>query len=138
MSGRSYKKRLDDLLTPLGFVRDGQDWIRVRDGMKERVNLQVSNIAGSTINLNVVDVESARLASEILSGSGEFYMGISQRIGHLIDNYDHWWRREPNGPAELTDAVRTYGLPFFDRVRSLDDQAANWFGRTRPIPLACA
>lgn len=129
MSGRSYKARLDDLLTPLSFVRDGQDWTRVRDGMKETVNLQVSNIAGSTINLLLVDLESARLAHEITSASGEFYMERNERIGHLIDGYDHWWRRDPNGPAELTEAVRVYGLPFFDQARSLEDQAERWFGR---------
>lgn len=129
MSRRSYKARLDALLTPLGFTRNGQNWSRVREGMKETVNLQVSNIAGSTINLQVVDVESARLADEISAGSGEFHMGITQRIGHLIDNYDHWWNSHSNGPAELTEAVRVYGLPYFDRVRSLEDQAAKWFGR---------
>lgn len=129
MSGKSYKACLDDLLIPLGFTREGRDWSRVRDGLEETVNLQISNIAGSTINLMVVDLESARLWREALGELASPFPSRIQRIGHLIDGYDHWWRRDPDGPAQLTEAVRVYGLPFFDQVRTLEDQAGRWFGR---------
>jgi len=29
----------------------------------------------------------------------------------------------------MSEAVRVYGLPWFDRVRSVEDQAAKWYGR---------
>jgi hypothetical protein len=50
-------------------------------------------------------------------------------VGTLIDGYDRWWTDEPDGPAEMAEAVRVYGLPWFDRVRSVEDQAAKWYGR---------
>lgn len=51
------------------------------------------------------------------------------RIGQLIDRHDRWWKNDPNGPEELTEAVSTYGLPWFDTVRTVEDQAARWYGR---------
>jgi hypothetical protein len=54
---------------------------------------------------------------------------IRSRVGTLIDGYDRWWTDEPDGPAEMAEAVRVYGLPWFDRVRSVEDQAAKWYGR---------
>jgi len=29
----------------------------------------------------------------------------------------------------MAEAVRVYGVPWFDRVRSVKDQAAKWYGR---------
>jgi hypothetical protein len=54
---------------------------------------------------------------------------FTSRVGTLIDGRDRWWKDEPDGPAEMAEAVRIYGLPWFDRVRSVEDQAAKWYGR---------
>ncbi len=55
---------------------------------------------------------------------------VDERIGTLIDGYDRWWKSdEPNGPSEMADTVIRYGLPWFDRVRTLEEQAENWCAR---------
>jgi hypothetical protein len=59
-------------------------------------------------------------------------LGIRQsgpRIGELIDGRDRWWKNDPNGPAEVAEAVLAYGIPWFERVRSLEDEASKWYGR---------
>ncbi len=54
---------------------------------------------------------------------------VTVRIGTLMSGTDRWWRRDPNGPAELSEPIKVHALPYFDRVRTLEDQAAKWFGR---------
>jgi hypothetical protein len=130
VSGRSYGKALDAVLAPHGFTRDGNEWARTRGDMLEVVDLQVSNIAGVTANLFQHDIETARIISEIPSKEPLFLVVGSMRIGQLMDGYDRWWKRDPNGPAELAEAVRVYGLPYFDRgVQTLEQQAALRYGR---------
>ena len=129
MSNLSYGKALDDLLKPLGFTRDRNNWARTRGDMLEVVNLQVSAIAGVTANLQMHDRETARIVSEIPSKEPLFLIIPSMRIGELIDGYDRWWKKDPKGPTELSEAVRRHGLPYFDRVRTLEEQAAHWYGR---------
>jgi len=129
MSGPSYGKALDAILKPYGFARDGNDWIRIRDGMREAVNLQVSGVAGVTANISAYDLETARIVSEIPSKEPLFLVIPSMRIGQLIDGYDRWWKKDSKGPAELSEAVRRHGLPYFDRVRTLEEQARHWYGR---------
>jgi hypothetical protein len=77
------------------------------------------------------DLETEKLFLEVFGSEGAIQMPPTQtRIGTLIDGYDRWWKKdEPNGPANMAEAVVKYGLPWFDRVRSLDEQAANWYAR---------
>lgn len=128
MSRRSYKQAFDEILTPHGFTGDGRQWVRVRGDMWECVELQVSQFAGTTCNLLMKDLETERILHQIPSKEILFLGPIPVRIGDLIDGYDHWWRRDPSGPTELSDTVRTLGLPWFDRVRTLEEQVTNWFG----------
>jgi hypothetical protein len=51
------------------------------------------------------------------------------RIGTLMDGYDRWWKNDPNGPAELAEALRLHAPPFFEGRRSLESQAMQ-FGTT--------
>ncbi|HEX2802306.1 MAG TPA: DUF4304 domain-containing protein [Phenylobacterium sp.] len=134
MSRPSYAKALDKLLQPLGFRREGNDWIRVREGMWERVNLQISWVAGVTANVAMKDLETEKILNSITCEKPILMSPVVIRIGQLIDRHDRWWRNAPNGPAELTEAVEIYGLPWFDEVRTLEDQVARWYGggRTRP------
>lgn len=129
MSRPSYAKAFDKLLEPLGFQRAAYDWIRVRGDMWERVNLQVSWNAGVTANMDMKDLETEKILQSIPCDPPIFLSPISTRIGHLIDRRDRWWKNDPNGPAELTEAVSTYGLPWFDTVRTVGDQAARWYDR---------
>ena len=134
MSRPSYPKALDKLLQPRGFQRDGYDWVRVRGDMWECVNLQISWVAGVTANIQMKDLETEKIIQAIPCEPPNFMDLVSVRIGHLIDNHDRWWKNAPNGPAELAEAVKIYGLPWFDKVRTLEEQAARWYGRksTRP------
>ncbi len=131
MKPKSYAAALGQVLEPMGFTREGKLWTRVRGDLWERVGLQVSQIAGVTANLSIKDLETERLLQEAIPSKGEpvVMIPITVRIGTLMDGYDHWWLRDPNGPSELAEAVRIHAAPFFDRVRTLEDQAAKWFGR---------
>ncbi len=139
MKPRSYTKALDQLLLPMGFKRQKREWVRVRDDMQERLDLQKSSIDGSvTVNLWAKDLRTEEMLKAIPCEPMLGIVQIGQRIGALIDGRDRWWNKDSSGSSELADAVRTYGVPWFDRVRSLDDQAAKWYGRgtDRPWRLA--
>ena len=131
MTRRSYAKTLDEALRPFGFKKNGDDWIRVRGDMWECVNRQSSWLGGVTVNLAIKDLETEKLFLEALRPLGMTQMRpITTRIGTLIDGYGRWWTKdEPDGPTHMADAVVKYGLPWFDRVRTLQEQAENWFGR---------
>lgn len=134
MSRSSYSKALDRLLRPLGFQREGSDWIRVRGELWECVNLQISWVAGVTANIEMKDLETEKILRSIPCEKPIFMAPISMRIGHLIDGYDRWWKNAPHGPAELVAAVETYGLPWLDKVRTPEDQATRWYGRETKRP----
>lgn len=131
MTRVSYAKTLDGLLRPLGFKRAGDDWVRVRGDMWECVNRQSSWLGGVTVNLYMKDLETEKLFLEIFGPTGAVQMpAIDTRIGALMDGFDHWWKSDdPDGPSTLAMAVVEKGLPWFDRVRTLEEQADNWFNR---------
>ena len=91
------------------------------------MNLQTSMIAGTTANVRISDPETERLYLEAV---GDTFPTSYVRIGRLIDGCDRWWLRDPNGPAELSEAVRTYALPYFERPWPLEVQAQE-YGRAR-------
>jgi hypothetical protein len=124
-----YAKTLHALLKPLGFARKGNDWTRTRDDIWECVDIQGSWLGGVTVNVSAKDVKTAEILAKIPCEQQLWLPLVSMRVGHLIDGYDRWWKDEPDGPAEMAEAVRVYGLPWFDRVRSVEDQAAKWYGR---------
>jgi hypothetical protein len=135
MTRLSYTKALDQALQPLGFAREEKDWIRVRGDIWDCVGLQKSWIDGSvTVNLYAKDLETDRILKSIAC---DVQLGVRpeyERIGILIDNYDRWWKNNPNGPSEVADAVRTYGIPWFERIQSLEDQASKWYYRQNTGP----
>jgi hypothetical protein len=132
MTRLSYTKALDHALEPLGFSREGKkkDWVRLRGEVEDWVNLQKSWIDGSvTVNLFAKNVETERMLKSVDCAET---LGITQsgeRIGDLIDGHDRWWKNNPEGPKEVADAVLTYGIPWFERVQSLEDQASIWYWR---------
>ena len=129
MTRMSYNTALNKTLKPLGFKREGKNWVRVRGDMRECVNLQTSTYLGTTANLYAKDLKTEKLLGEALSTDKPHLLPETQRIGGLIDGHDRWWRRDPNGPASLAQAVGTFGVPWFDKVRTLEDQAELWYGR---------
>lgn len=136
MTRLSYTKALDNLLLPLGFERQNKrEWVRVRGSMKEDLDLQKSWIDGSvTVNVWAKDLETERILKSIECEAVLWIRQSCVRIGTLIDGRDRWWKNNPNGPSELAEAVRTYGVPWFDRVQSLEDQAAKWYSRGKGSP----
>lgn len=131
MTRLSYTKAIDRALEPLGFERSRKDWIRTRGDIWDCVNLQKSWVDGSvTVNLYAKDLETERILKSIACDRVLGIRLFGERIGMLIDGYDRWWKNDPNGPAELAEAVRAHGIPWFDRVQSLEDQATHWYFRT--------
>jgi hypothetical protein len=124
-----YAKALHALLKPLGFARKGNDWTRVRGDIWECVDIQGSWLGGVTVNVSAKDIKTAELLAGIPCEKELWLRSITTRVGTLIDGYDRWWKDDPNGPEEMAEAVKVYGLPWFDRVRSVEDQAARWYGR---------
>jgi hypothetical protein len=124
-----YAKALHALLKPLGFARTGNNWTRIRGDIWECVNIQGSWLGGVTVNVSAKDLKTAEILEAIPCEEELWLSAVTTRVGHLIDGYDRWWKDQPNGPAEMAEAVRVYGLPWFDRVRSVEDQAEKWYGR---------
>lgn len=133
MSRPSYRKALDQVLRAAGFAREGTDWTRTRGDIWNGVNLQKSWIDGSvTVNLYAKDLETERILRSIAC---ETVLGVHpayERIGKLIDGRDRWWKNDPDGPTEIAEAMRTHGLPWFDQVQSLEEQAEHWYFRHAP------
>ncbi|WP_068878231.1 MULTISPECIES: DUF4304 domain-containing protein [unclassified Phenylobacterium] len=130
MSGASYIKALDRALTPLGFVRESGDWVRRRGEIQDQVDLQKSSIDGGvTVNLFAKNLETERILKSIPCEKQLGTRQFGQRIGELIDGRDRWWKNDPEGPAEVTEAVLLHGIPWFECVRSLEDEASVWYGR---------
>ncbi|WP_371132735.1 DUF4304 domain-containing protein [Phenylobacterium sp.] len=130
MTRLSYTKALDRILRPLGFLREGKDWVRTRGDIWHCVNLQKSRIdGGMTANLYCKDLETHRILKSIECDVTLGVIPQYERIGKLIDGVDRWWKNDPNGPVELADAVRVHGLRWFDRVQTLEDQASLWYTR---------
>ena len=131
MSRLSYTKALDRALQPLGFVRDGKrDWKRVRGEIEDWVNLQKSWIDGGvTVNLFAKNLETEGILRSIPCDETLGIRSSGQRIGYLIDGRDRWWKNDPKGPSEVAEAVQVYGIPWFERVQSLKDEASLWYWR---------
>ena len=130
MSWSPYEKAVHALLKPLGFGRRGNDWTRVRDDIWECVDLQVIRYGGVTVNFWAKDVRTAEILESIPCEEELWLRPVTSRIGEMIDRrHREWKKEESNGPAEMAEAVRVYGLPWFDRVRSVEDQAVKWYGR---------
>ena len=129
MKARSYAAALDQTLTPMGFERRGSFWSRICGDLLEEVDLQFSQIAGTTSNLWTKDLATEKLLGEAIPWEPPFMVLGGMRIGHLMNGNDRWWRKDPNGPAELAEALRIHAPPYFESWRSLESQARR-FGRS--------
>jgi hypothetical protein len=130
MSRKSYVAALDKVLKPMGFTRKGKVWSRQVGTIVEKVDLQWSQFAGTTVNLWSGDTATDELLREAVPGT-EPIVFFSTRLGHLIDGNDRWWKNDPNGPAEVAELIALHAPAFFEGRRSLEDQA-RWFGRANP------
>lgn len=132
MSRKTYPAALNEVLAPMGFKREGMMFSRPHGDLIEQVDLQVSQIAGVTANLWTLNPATEALHRQAVPGRPPLYWRMFMvRIGELIDGHDRWWRRDPNGPAELAQAVQIHAPAFFDARRSLEAQAFE-YGRSAP------
>ena len=120
MTRRTYAAELGRVLEPLGFqpipterARE-REWTRVHGDWRETVHLQVSANLGTTANLYVRDLALDRLFREATGHVQLPENGVG--IGHLIDGYDRWWSRDPNGPRELAEAIARHAPAHFAKV----------------------
>ena len=129
MSRKSYAGTLNEVLAPMGFKREGMIWSRTVGTVLEEIDLQTSQIGGVTANLAAKDLATEALLLEAIPWKRpNAILPPYQRIGHLMGNYDRWWKNDPNGPTELTEAIRIHAPQYFEPRRSLEAQAYN-FGR---------
>lgn len=131
MSSRSFVSALQSALEPHQFDRRGDDWIRVRGDIWECVNRQAGR-GGVTVNLYMRDLQTEKLYRKVFADDPAAETpAIYQRLGILIDGYDHWWKAgERDSARNMAAALVEHGLPWFDRVRTLEDQAEIWFRRS--------
>ena len=123
---------MDSVLKPMGFVREGREWSRQVGSIEEMVDLQTSQFAGTTANLWSKDLATEELLREAVPWLKPAVMVIfPSRIGQLMEGRDRWWKNDPNGPVELSQAVGAHAQAFFENHRSLEDQALK-FGRLSP------
>jgi hypothetical protein len=124
VSRTSYISAIDKVPLPMGFVRAGREWIRQIGAVEEGVDLQTSQIAGTTANLWSKDLATEELLREAVPWLKPAVMLVfPRRIGQLMSGRDIWWKNDPNGPAELSEALQNHVAPFFEARRSLEDQA---------------
>ena len=132
MKKKSYVAALNEVLLPMGFAQDRMEWSRTAKGILEKIDLQVSQNLGVTSNLWSTDLATEELLRQAIPRKRP--MGIVQagfRIGCLMGCGDRWWKKDPNGPAELAEAIRLHAPAFFESRRSLEAQAL-LFGRLEP------
>jgi hypothetical protein len=126
---RSYTQAIAQILQPLGYMRQDNDWILQVGDIEECVNLQRSALGrGVTVNLYSVDLRSQAMLNEALAPAQEWRRWwIDERISSLFSEFDTWWKNDPDGPADVAEKIRQYGLPFLIRMRDPLEQA-NRFG----------
>lgn len=129
MARLTYVKAISEALGPMGFAlsvcrsRD-KEWIRIRDGFEDRIDLQVSSIGGTTCNVFTRDLTTLDILRRAAPPKypGWHYAEYT-RLGELVDGNDLWWRDDPAGPIKVVDLIKSHGLPYFESLRTLEDQA---------------
>ena len=133
MTRLSYTRALDNLLIPLGFERQKNMWSRVSGDILEQLNLQKSWVDGSvTVNLFAKDLETERIVHTIpckhVLGRPQYGVRFSELI-EGSDRRDRWWKNNPEGATEVAGLAKRYGLPWFAKVTTVEEQARYWHWR---------
>lgn len=118
------RRRLDEVLQPLGVRRRKDTWNREWDPFVDVIDVQLSKARHAvTMNVGVLDREIyARCWN---STPGEFIEEPSctarSRIGQLlkVEPHDLWWRVDDPALVEnVNDAARNLAIPFLERMHS--------------------
>ena len=124
MKKLNYNTAVDYVLRLAGFVRDKQFWRRFTDDFVDMADVKISsNFEKVTINLQIVE----RRTFEIYSGQPAdaetryYHCPVDRRLNMIITEYDRWWPRgDPETPSLMLEAIRDHGLPYFDKMHSLE------------------
>lgn len=135
MTSINYARAIDKALKPLGFVRVGDDWVRIRGDRWECVNRHSSQRGGVHLTLSMKDLETERIYREIFCRPDDAAWGgyVSQDLGKLVNGYQGFWKQEtPNGAQDLVDKLLGLGLPWFETFQPPERVIAAWRARTDP------
>jgi hypothetical protein len=121
MSRKSYTQAVDDLLTPLGFVKSARmEWTRVEGGYEDVIGLQVIQGTGTVVNVYSLDLVTDAIFDSLGPGvSVGVKYPVYKRLGRLMGPRDRAWRRDRDKPEDLVAAIETYALPFLSRMHDL-------------------
>jgi hypothetical protein len=135
MTRANYADALDTALVPLGFVRDRNDWTRVRNDVAQVVVRNVGSSRATSVQLFSRDIETEKLYLEIYRSIGAKGLPwVADQSLLWPDGRSRWWTSDdPEGPATMTEAVLGQGLAWFERIQTLEDQAEIWFGRSTAL-----
>lgn len=122
---------LDAALSPLGFKRNKDDWVRIRGDFEATVNRQSSWLGGVAVNFALKDLETEKLYLEIFPEAVVFPAPYHS-MAYFIKGHSGWWATEdPDAPADMAASVLTYVVPWFERTWPLEVQAREWYFRDR-------
>lgn len=127
MSAAPLVRRIEALLTPLGFKRRGRTWNRSAGRLVQVIDLQVSKAGDAvTVNAGVMDpdVYARCWGSSASIPVQEPDCTVRVRIGELIDTTDVWWPVGDSRTQEATaNAVTEFVLPFLSGMQSKEAMA---------------
>lgn len=135
MTRVNYARVIDKALKPFGFVRDGDDWIRIREDRWECVNRPSSSYGGVHVTLSMKDLETQRIYQMIFDRPGDSaWRGyLDEDLGILANGYQGFWRQDtPNGAQDLVDKLLGFGLPWFETFQTPEEVVGPWRSRTDP------
>jgi hypothetical protein len=128
MKPRGYSQAIDSVLTPLGFAREGSDWIRRIGDVEDCVSLYKGGDGSMHVDLLNSDLKSNEVMKAALGPDrGNSRWWISQPLSRVYGQSHKTWKNDPNGPSEVAEKLCDYGPKFFELVRDLKSQAY-WFG----------
>jgi hypothetical protein len=122
-------RRLDALVTPLGFERRKQTWNRRSGPFVDVIDVQVSKAEHAlTVNAGVMAlcVHKQCWGSDPPAWLEEPFCTVRSRVGQLMGSTDVWWSFDDREAAEnIVETVATHVVPFLDKMH--DSQAMEQF-----------
>jgi hypothetical protein len=136
--------RIDELLKPLGFIRQKMTWNRRAGSFVDVIDLQAGKTGDTvTINAGVLhpEIHMKCWGTEPPQVIEEPSCAVRTRAGQLIEGKDMWWRlEEQESINHIVDALAAYVLPFLERMHSFEamEQFLTNAGVTKqkyPLPI---
>ena len=119
---RGIASQIHRLLAPLGFERKEAAWNRRRNGLIDVVSMQLDGVIEKlTVEAGVLHPTAYTMCwgKDVPKFVDAPECTVRSRVGHLIDNHDHWWSVDQPGIAEdVVDKISGYLLPYLDRHQS--------------------